>query len=276
MLLSVIILEGIEKNPQGEEMKTIIYENGLRAQSCEKKIKESRLASRYEEVIILPIPSTRDGVTVNGCSVTLDEALADASESTLVIGYSIPGNVRSRACSLGAAVCDSELDEGFTRGNAELTALAALGINLNTEQRAPADLSVGIIGYGRIGSQLTRLLLFLGTRVRVYTRKESVMLGLAECGVSSMKSDDAADLSDIDVLVNTAPARIFDRALCASEDMRIIDLASGDNFPCAARVEKYPSLPARTFPVTAGRLWAESVERFLLLGGSFEGESDDE
>lgn len=250
-------------------MKTIVYENGLRAQSCEGRIKESRLASRFEEVIILPIPSTRDGVTVNGCQVLLEDALSGVSESTLVLGYSLPNAVKDAARSFGAAVCDSELDESFVLENAELTAVAALGIILDTEKRAPRDLSVGIVGYGRIGSRLTRLLLYLGARVRVYTTKERTMLELAECGVPSVLCDAVADLSDIDILVNTAPARIFDPSLSCLDGVRIIDLASGDNFPKASRVEKYPSLPARSFPITAGRLWSESAERFLLLGDGF-------
>jgi hypothetical protein len=64
--------------------------------------------------------------------------------------------------------------------------------------------------------------------------------------------------------VNTAPAVIFDTSSGAVPDgLRIIDLASGDNFPGLASVEKYPSVPAKMFPLSAGRAWGRSIERFM-------------
>ena len=72
-----------------------------------------------------------------------------------------------------------------------------------------------------------------------------------------------ADLSGLDVLINTAPAPIFTKE-SIPEGLRIMELASGENFAGIPGVEKYPSVPARMFPYSAGRAWGKAIERHLI------------
>ncbi len=247
-----------------------VYEKSHRAEACAGLLSSSGVLSRFERVIMLPIPSTKDGELVSGCDVSLEDALSASGGGTLVIGYGIPVSLAAAVERAGAAVCDSLYDEEFLCENGELTACAALGILLNSEKRVPRDMKIGIVGYGRIGKRLTRLLLYLGASVTVFTSREGVRLELGECGVATQMSIADADLSGLDLLINTAPARIFDTDTGAFPDsLRVIDLASGLNFPGVETVEKYPSVPARMFPYSAGRIWFESVERFLSSDGGF-------
>ena len=154
-------------------------------------------------------------------------------------------------------------DEDFLLENAELTALAALGIYLTSTKRSMRDTKVGIVGYGRIGKKLTNLFLYLGATLRVFTSREGTRLDLCEWGVATAKSTKDADLSGLDLLINTAPAAIFDKEIIPA-GLRIIDLASGDNFPGISGVEKYPSVPAKMFPDSAGRVWGRAIERYLV------------
>ena len=252
-------------------MQIKAYENSLRAEKCCEILSESRFVSRFSEIIILPIPTTRDGVHLSGTDITLMDAVAYADCDTLVVGYSIPEEVCEVLSSFGATVCDVSCDEGFLLENADLTAVAALGILLGTQKSAPKDMRIGIVGYGRIGKSLTEKLLYLGAGIRVYTTRAEVRRELAEVGVESAACPivDGESLFGIDVLINTAPARIFeDGEVCGlSGDVRIIDLATGAELPATAATERYPSLPARMLPYSAGRAFAKSVERFLLLGG---------
>ena len=55
----------------------------------------------------------------------------------------------------------------------------------------------------------TNLLLYLGARVRVFTSRESTRIDLCGYGVASVASSSDADLSCLDILINTAPAPIF-------------------------------------------------------------------
>lgn len=244
-------------------MKTIVYEKSLRAQICEKILTSSPLTNRFGELIILPIPSTRDGVHINGTELTLSDALSGVSRDTLVVGYALPPEIAGAVRGRGALVWDGASDERFLSENAELTALATLGILICEGRRAPSDMSVGIVGYGRIGKVLLRLLLYIGARVRVYTSRTEVRMELSALGVDTAEAREGAELSGLDILINTAPARIFSFNDGAPQ-ARIIELASGSNFPEHVSVERYPSLPARAYPETAGRVFAEAVENFLF------------
>ena len=182
----------------------------------------------------------------------------------MLVGYSLSDAFKMGVGSTGCSVHDVAADEEFLIENAELTAQATLGIILNTERKSISDLRFGIVGYGRIGSRLARLLLCMGASVRIYSSDTYKLLDLGEWGISAAMSAADADLSELDILVNTAPAVIFDTSSGAVPDgLRIIDLASGDNFPGLASVEKYPSVPAKMFPLSAGRAWGRSIERFM-------------
>ena len=100
--------------------------------------------------------------------------------------------------------------------------------------------------------------------MRVFTTRKDVRLLLSEFGVATAESASGADLSGIDVLINTAPALIFDTD---SDDfpknMRVIDLASGNNFPMLDRAETYPSIPAKLYPESSGVLLADCALSFV-------------
>jgi hypothetical protein len=44
-------------------------------------------------------------------------------------------------------------------------------------------------------------------------------------------------------------------------DKRIIELASGDNIPSGVSYERFGALPAKMYPISAGRVLAESILR---------------
>lgn len=245
-----------------------MYDNNGRAEACAKILASSPALRGCEQLVLLPIPTSRDGVHLGRGEESLFAPLSYAEEGAVFAGYSIPKTLVEVLRGAGAVVCDCATDERFLADNAELTAQAALGIILGTARSAPCDLKVGVVGYGRIGKSLTRLLLYLGSEVCVYTKRREVMLDLCESGVGAKESSADADLGGLDILVNTAPATLFDTS---DEErfprgLRVMELASGDNFP-DREIEKYPSLPARVFPKSAGRVWAESVERLLMRGG---------
>ena len=131
-------------------MTTKVYENGLRAETCTRLIKEG-LASEFDECTVLPIPSSRDGVHVCGTELLLSEVIGGAEDGSLVIGYGIPKVLADEARLRGVTVIDSYGDESFLDANARLTAECALGILLSTVSSALSEIRIGVVGYGRIG-----------------------------------------------------------------------------------------------------------------------------
>lgn len=239
------------------------YESSPRADACIGYLRGVEAIKGYDNVVLLPIPTTRDGKTILNTKVDIEGLIESFDANTLVSGYGVNDEFLKRSQDRGALVIDLLSDEDFLTENAELTALAALGIYLTSTKRSVRDTSVGIVGYGRIGKRLTNLFLYLGAAVRVFTSREDTRLDLCEWGVATAKSTKDADLSGLDILINTAPAAIFDKEIIPS-GLRIVDLASGENFPGVKGIEKYPSIPAKMFPESAGRVWGRAIERYLV------------
>lgn len=239
------------------------YENSQRADACIDYLRGTECAKTVERIILLPIPTTRDNFTIFNTKVYINDVLDMLDSDTLVSGYGLSDNFISDARSRGAYVVDLEREEDFLLENAFLTALCALGIFLGSTKSSTRDTRVGVVGYGRIGKQLTNIFLYLGAKVKVFTSRENMRLELCEYGVASASSVKDAHLGDLDILINTAPAVIFD-PLSIPTGLRVMDLASGDNFPGLSGVEKYPSIPAKMFPMSAGKAWGRAVERCIL------------
>ena len=246
-----------------------IFGSGRRLEECYRRLARTHNRSLYDRLVVLPIPTTRDGIHISGTDRTLHEVTDGVCPGTLVVGYGMPPAIVQKIILQGGAVYDAGEDEDFLTENAGITARGALGEILRMTERDAPDLAIGIVGYGRIGSALARLLLFLGTEVRVYSRRFATRLELSARGLFSEPAPDPENTAGLDLLVNTAPATIFDEEGIAAlpSGLRIIDLASGKNFPDSDRVVKLPSIPERNYPVTAGGVYARFIARRLFLGG---------
>ena len=218
-----------------------------------------------EHIILLPVPTTKDGKHITATEILLYDTLSGVDEKTHIFGYGLPEEYKKRAEEPGAKVIDLALDEDFLIENAKITAAGALGYILTSTETAPSELSVGVFGYGRIGSALVRLLLFLGAHVRVYTSRKEVRMELARCQIDS-EDVGACNFSGLDLLINTAPTdmRSYFPLGVLPLGLRVIELASGDNFHGIEGIENLPALPERMFPESAGKAYFAAVKRALL------------
>ena len=108
------------------------YENSLRADACIEYLNTIDGIRKYEQTILLPIPSTRDNKTILNTKVCINELMPQINEQTFISSYGLDNDVSDAIRDTGAFLVDLALDEGFLLENAELTALAALGILLTT------------------------------------------------------------------------------------------------------------------------------------------------
>ena len=223
-------------------------------------------AQIFDEIFLLPIPSSRDSIHVTDTDIPLTDLLRDPKGRRLIAGYGIPLEIAREATAKGIRIADVGTDERFLRDNAELTAHGAVGYILTRHDRAISDLCCGIVGYGRIGRLLCRLLLFLGATTVVFTHREEVRLELCGMGIDARRTEDIGRASDLDVLINTAPARLITKEgaeALTKDGCEIIELASGDNLPRGVAVTRLPSIPDRNFPVSAGKIYAAAVLRHI-------------
>lgn len=227
------------------------------------------------EILLLPIPSSR-GVDKERVLSLISEREGERGScegETVVAGYGIPKDIRDALAPLGVLTLDVSLDEKFLLENSRLTAIATLGKLLSEENAAPCELAIGIIGLGRIGKSLLGLLLPLGALPTVFTGNEAARLELALSGVptapySALKDrEELSRVGELDYLINTAPAReVGEGAVRILRGVRILELASGDNFPEGLEVVRLPSLPAKKYPRSAGKCLALSILRMLGEG----------
>ena len=230
----------------------------------------SALLGSNKNAVLLPVPTSRDGVHINGTDITLDEVISSLRGSDIIVGYGISRAHREAIAARGAIAVELSRDEGYLFGNAELTAVGTLGRILAEEITAPRDMSVGIIGCGRIGQRLLHLFAMLGARVRAFTSKRELARDLCMLGVSGIDSlsleggMNADSFSGLDILINTAPASLIPRSACeALAKTRVIELAAGDNIPEGIRAERFASVPAEMYPRSAGRVLSDAVLRIL-------------
>lgn len=221
------------------------------------------------DIWLLPIPVTRDGICAAGTGIRLDEITDGVEAKDAVVAYGAEAALREQIVSRSALLVDPSRDEEYISANAYLTAVGAIGRILTEESAAPCQLSVGVIGYGRIGKHLVRTLLFLGATVRVFTSKSTLRSDLALLGVTGVDScslsDGAPDaFSGLDILINTAPAALIPSgAESALKNTRVIELASGKNLPESILCESWRSVPAAMYPESAGHELYLSVMRML-------------
>ena len=234
------------------------FGGGERQKECERILSETSIGRR---LILLPIPTTRDKKYISGTDTLLSELPRMLDGDTVVAGYEIP-----KGLFPDNSVCDVSLDEEFLLENALLTAKGTVGYLLTHLDRDIADVSIGIVGYGRIGKQLLRALLLLGAEPTMLTTRRAVAMELSEMGISARELTEETEIADIEILVNTAPARLIDAGRL-HKDALIIDLASGSAFDPCDRLVKLLSIPAKMYPVSAGRIYASCIQRFLLREG---------
>ena len=244
-------------------MKTVIFGKGERLAECARVLGCEPSLSKYSELVILPIPTTKDGTHLSETNTTLRELAATVGEGSFVLGYGIPSGIVADMEDAGAVVCDALGDEIFLQRNAELTALGTVGIILTSGRLSVGDMKIGVLGYGRIGSQLMRILLFLGASVKVYTRQNSTRVELSGYGIDAELSSEG-NYDGLDFLINTAPHRILsqDTLRRIGESGRVIDLASGDNFPDGVEITKLGGIPGIMYPLSAGRIYAAAAVRY--------------
>ena len=252
--------------PKRLKMNIEIFGEGERQKSAEKLLSGESLDF---DIKVLPIPTSRNGEHITGTEFRLDDFAKEVKNGEFVIGYGLTETFKERLAKNGALCYDAASDEEFLVENAYITAVGTLGYILTTAKKIPADMKFGIIGYGRIGSCLTRLLLFLGASVKIFSSKKLTRIELGLCGIETpdieMLDFKCENVSGLDFILNTAPtnlSRLFPEKR-VPPDMRVIDLASGDSFPGVFGVEYLPSLPNRMYPLSAGNAYARRALLWL-------------
>ena len=232
------------------------------------------------DAIILPLPYGKDGeinCPMTEKEVTLGALLNCVDEKTVIMG----GRLDEKAYSLAAAHNNKIIDdygrEELSVLNAVPTAEGALEVAIRELPVTLFGSRVAIIGFGRIGKVLAKVLCGLGSDVTVFARKPEAK---AWARVYGCKAEDTSNMSEylsgFVCIFNTVPAPVLGKAELYSvrHDAVIIDLASapggvdkGAAEETGVRVISALSLPGRVAPESAGEIIAETAVNILFQEG---------
>ncbi|MHB1654578.1 MAG: dipicolinate synthase subunit DpsA [Desulfitobacteriaceae bacterium] len=131
-----------------------------------------------------------------------------------------------------------------------------------------------VIGLGRCGWTIARMLIGMGAHVTGVARKPADLARATEMGVNPVHVSDLEDrIGQAEIVFNTVPALILDRVILEkmSRDAVIIDLASipgGTDFEyaqmCGIKALLAPGLPGIVAPKTAGKILAQVYPQLIL------------
>ena len=202
--------------------------------------------------LLLPIPSFEaDGSIKGGGDLT--EILARLPKTVTVIG----GNL-TRPELAEYETLDLLEDPWYLARNASITAHCALELALAKLPITLEKCPVLIVGWGRIGKCLAKLLHGLGACVTVAARKESrrVMidaLGYQSCAIEDIRTEKYR------LIINTVPAMVLPAAPGTALKM---DLASVPGIG-GKDVMQARGLPGKLAPESSGTLIAQTITQWI-------------
>ncbi len=240
-------------------------------------------AARGAQAIILPMAGVKKDLTVhspaNANPPKVDGAFFKSlpAETPVFIGWA---SKELKELFGGARLIEVVNDDELAVLNSIPTAEGAIAIAMN---EAPVTLhgnNAMVVGFGRCGSSLARMLGGIGAQVTVAARKAADRARAAEMGFEACAIDELSEyVQSMAFIFNTVPAPVLTGPVLANarQCFVLVDIASGGgtDFQAAAgyglKAILAPGLPGKVAPVTSGKILARVYPRFLgkfgLRGG---------
>lgn len=197
--------------------------------------------------LLLDIPSFR----TDGCD-DLMHRLRMLPPGVCIIGGNLD-RPELKACRK----LDLLADPGYAAKNAAITADCAIRLAGQQLDRTFADTAPLVIGWGRIGKCLARMLQSIGCGVAVAARKDADLAMLSALGYQSIPVRELDDrIGSFDLIFNTVPHPVTQTPVpngCVALELASAAGISGNN------VIQAGGLPGKLAPNSSGRLIAETV-----------------
>ena len=248
--------------------------DGLRSEAIVAP--SARDACAGADAVILPLSGTDMSgnvkITSRPVSVTR-ELLAAANPAAIVLSGVVRPGLAADCAALGLRIVDTGEDDELAILNSIPSAEGAILMAMQATPFTIHNSNCLVLGPGRTGLTLVRMLLGLGAHVWGAARQASGRARLFEMGAMPVDFADLPNcLPQMDIVFNTVPTLILDRSLVyvLRRTACIIDLASapgGVDFVAAAErgihAELAPGLPGKVAPLTAGRILARVIPRII-------------
>lgn len=239
-----------------------------------KSLKMSDLISS-SKYIILPVPASRNKKVINAPFSNADIVLSEKLFSNLknkVVFAGIVSSLIEDVKPSGLYIRDYYQREDFLIPNALLTAEGAVSIALKEYGKSIFSSRCLVVGFGRIGKILAKLLKNMGAKVTVSARSVKDISLAKISGFETTNVSKINEKADFDLIFNTVPALVLDAAVLSflSSARMIIDLASAPGGTDKFAAEEFgikliPALgiPGKCFPEAAGEIIADVIYKMI-------------
>ncbi len=226
-------------------------------------------------VVVLPLPYTTDGKTINAAEnkQEIPDLIKNVSPDCVVFAGKCDKNLSKLCREQGARLVDYYERDDFQILNAVPTAEGAIQIAMEELPSTIHSSKCLILGGGRISKVLASMLRGLGAHVTVAARKKRDIAYAEAFGNSGILLSELYDcIGCFDIIFNTIPSLILDRDLLVKtkRDALIIDLASkpgGVDFEAARKMNIKVvwalSLPGKVAPDTAGKIIGTTIKNLM-------------
>ncbi|MBP3706318.1 MAG: hypothetical protein J6J13_03585 [Clostridia bacterium] len=216
------------------------------------------------EIIIFPVPITRDKITVN-CPITnavipLKETIEKCGDRQIFGGCYKGKNNFTDYC---------ELDD-YCLLNAVPTAEGAISFAIENTPFTLWESKVLVIGAGRVGKILADRLKGLKCDITVTARKARDFALLEALGIEYTHTDLLHKIkNNFDIIFNTVDVNFFSDIDSLPKNALLIDLSSlgCTNFSAARemgyKAYKLPGIPGKNAPKTAGVILANTLIKLI-------------
>lgn len=225
------------------------------------------------QYIILPLPFTKDRITLNAPlfdnQVEIKDICTLLKKEHIVFGGQLPESFKEELTQKEVEFHDYFLLDELAIFNAIPTAEGVVEILIKNLPITVHSMKCAVLGYGKVGKVLASTLKALGADVTVFARKEQ---DFADAYTKLLKTATFASLKEkeykFDALINTVPQKVLGKEEMRnlSSDCLFIEIASapfGIDFQAAKEfafdVIKANSLPGKVAPKTAGEIIGRSI-----------------
>ena len=222
------------------------------------------------KIVVGPIPLSSDRRKLSSPfgrnSVELEDFVNAIKDKHLIAGNI---SIKEELEAAGVSFTDLLRREEFTVLNTIATAEGTLQIAMEETQRTVHGSNVLVMGFGRIGKVLAKMLDGIGAKVYCEARKNEDISWIKAYGYNPIHLNDLNnELGKFDIIINTIPFQLLDeeRLKLVNKDVVLIDLASNPGgIDRKAAKEKgikviwALSLPGKVAPLTSAEFIKETL-----------------
>ena len=276
-LRSVKLVEMLEKD--GYDVSVYGLENAdiLNQYASIKKCSTIDEVIEENDIIIGPIPFSSNKNEINMLfsneKLEVEEFFNKITANKVVIAGSISEDYVKKAEASGAKVIDILKREELAVLNAISTAEGTINIAIQETTRTLHGSNVLVMGFGRVGKVLAKMLDGIGANVYCEARKNVDLAWVKAYGYHPIHLNDLDEhLGKFDIIINTIPFIVLDdkKLDLIKQNCLIIDIASnpGGVDKNAAKAKGIKSiwalsLPGKVAPVTSAEFIKDTIYNIM-------------